>query len=212
MNEEQRLLINAYSDGETDRLSTARARELIHADADAHAYWQSLQHTDELLRDAFAPIADAAVPARFDAVIDAARPRWRMRQFAPLAAAASLALVVVMLAREHSVTEQMDAQLAQMRGELAALKNHTLENKPSGSPGSWIAPVGFARAEVTPLQTYRTRDNRFCREYEERVEDASGVEIRRGIACRVGKGDWPDVADAPSLPADPAAAGRDVRL
>ena len=86
----------------------------------------------------------------------------------------------------------------QMRQEIASLKHQTLENTPSGMAASWVAPVGQTRAEVTPLATFRTKDNRFCREYEERLEDANGVEIRRGVACRTGKGHCPDLTRRPS--------------
>ena len=53
---------------------------------------------------------------------------------------------------------------------------------------------------LAPLETYRTEANQFCRKYEERIEHADGVEVRRGIACRAGKRDWPDVAGSTSLP------------
>ena len=59
--------------------------------------------------------------------------------------------------------------------------------------------------------TYRTADNRFCRKYEERIEDAHGVEIRHGIACRTGKGVWPDQASL-SVPADAAGRGAGVNF
>ena len=200
MNDEQRVLLNLFNDGEADRETGARAKRLIETDAGARAYWQELQRTDGLLRDAFAPLAEQAIPPRFDGVLKAARRKPSNHHYVPLALAATLALVAVLLVREDSMNSQMNEQLLQMRQEIASLKNQTLENLPSGSAGSWVAPAGMTRAEVTPLQTYRTQDNRFCREYEERIEDADGVEIRRGIACRVGKGDWPDLSQSQGAP------------
>ena len=200
MNAEQRLLLNMLNDGEADRSEAERARQLIETDAAARAYWQQLQRTDGLLRKAYAPLAEQPIPPRFDGVLRAAKRKPRSHHYVPLALAATLALVAVLLVREDSMNSQMNEQLLQMRQEIALLKNQTLENTPSGSVRSWVAPAGLARADVTPLQTYRTQDNRFCREYEERIEDASGVEIRRGIACRAGKGDWPDLAGSANAP------------
>ncbi len=200
MNDEQRVLLNLFNDGEADRSAEERARRLIETDAEAKAYWQQMQRTDGLLRDAFAPLAEQTIPPRFDGVLRAARRKSSSHHYVSLALAATLALVAVLLVREDSMNSRMNEQLLQVRQEIALLKNQTLENLPSGSAGSWIAPAGFARAEVTPLQTYRTQDNRFCREYEERIEDANGVEIRRGIACRAGKGDWPDLSQSRAAP------------
>jgi surface antigen len=81
-----------------------------------------------------------------------------------------------------------------MQQQIVQLRHQTLENVPSGTKASWVAPAGDARVDVIPVQTYRTPDNRYCREYEERIEDAQGVEIRRGIACRAGKAFWSDQA------------------
>ncbi len=209
MNDEQRLLISAYHDGQADPRASAAARALIDADAEARAYWRDLQRIDRMLGDAFNPVADQGVPAHMQRLVRGGRRRSWVQQLAPLALAASLALVVVLLVREDSLNSQMHDELAQMRQQIAALRNQTLENLPSGSAGAWAAPAGSARAQITPLQTYRTADNRFCRAYEERVEGADGVEVRRGIACRVGKRDWSDVGQQPSLP--PAAkAGVDA--
>lgn len=198
MNEKHRLLLNRFSDGETGTAEAARARQLIATDAEAKAYWQELQRTDSLLREAFRPVAAEVIPPRFDGVLRAARRKSLSHHYVPLALAATLALIAVLVVREDSMNSQMNKELLQMRQEIALLKNQALENLPSGSAGSWVAPAGLARAEVKPLQTYRTQDNRFCREYEERIEDADGVEIRRGIACRAGKGDWPDLVKPPA--------------
>ncbi len=197
MNDEQRTLLNLFNDGEADPSQSLNARQLIDTDAEAKVYWQALQRTDDRLREAFGPVAGQAIPSRFDGVLRSARRKSLGHHYVPLALAATLALVAVLLVREDSMNSQMNEQLLQMSQEIALLRNQTLENMPSGTAGSWVAPAGLARAEVRPLQTYRTLDNRFCREYEERVEDAQGIEIRRGIACRAGKGDWPDVAQSP---------------
>lgn len=196
MNDQRCQLITAYHDGELDPVRVHAVRSMLKQDAEARAYLEELQGLDKVLCGAFGPIADAGVPPSFRPLV---RKSWRtspMRFFVPLAVAASLVLVAVLVVRQNAVDEQMHEQLMQMQRQIAALKNQTLENLPSGSAASWEGPGGLARAQVTPLKTYRAKDNRFCREYEERIEDARGVEMRRGIACRVGKSDWPDLTQA----------------
>lgn len=198
MNDEQRVLISAYKDGELDAAQARSAQQLITHDAEAKQFWEELLELDRLLRSAFDPILDRPIPAKLLAAVEKPAKRHHSRLFVPLALAASLALVAILIVRQSALDQQMQDQLSMMKLEIAQLRNETLENIPSGSAASWIAPVGQTRAQVIPLKTYRTKGNQFCREYEERIEDARGVEVRRGIACRAGKSDWPDMAPTPS--------------
>jgi len=200
MNDEQRVLISAYKDGELDAAQARSAQQLITHDAEAKQFWEELLELDRLLRSAFDPILDRPIPAKLLAAVEKPAKRHHSRLFVPLALAASLALVAILIVRQSALDQQMQDQLSMMKLEIAQLRNETLENIPSGSAASWIAPVGQTRAQVIPLKTYRTKGNQFCREYEERIEDARGVEVRRGIACRAGKSDWPDMAETPSAP------------
>ena len=86
MNERNRLLLNRFSDGETDAAEAARARELLAADAEAKAYWQELQRTERLLREAFHPVSKQAIPPRCDGMLRAPRRRAMSRRSMPLAA------------------------------------------------------------------------------------------------------------------------------
>jgi len=191
MNEAQRELITAYHDGELGADASAQARRLIETDPEAGRYLEKLARLDNTLRRAFDPILERPVPTRIQSMVR--RPQ-RHRLWLPAALAASLLLfaVVVAVVRQVTVDQQIQDQLAQVQQQIAQLRNTTLENIPSGTKASWVAPAGRTRVEVMPVQTYKTPENRFCREYEERIEDARGVEIRRGIACRAGKGLWPD--------------------
>mgnify|MGYP003572079107 FL=1 len=207
MNDEQRTLINAFNDGQLDEKESEAVAVLLAENAQARSYLKELVELDRLLRSAFDPVKQQAVPARFHALLKRKRRHVFSHYVVPAALAASLLLAVVLVIRQDSIDQQMQDALFQMRQEIASLKHQTLENTPSGKAASWVAPVGLARAEVTPLSTFRTKDNRFCREYEERLEDANGVEIRRGIACRTGKGHWPDLTRMPSGSAGSAADG-----
>ena len=205
MNDEQRELINAYNDGQLDDKEREFVKELLAQNAHARAYLDELVEVDRLLRTAFDPIQQQPVPARFKALLQKKRSHAFSHYVVPAALAASLLLAVVLVIRQDTIDQQMREQLLQMRQEIASLKHQALENTPSGKAASWVAPVGRTRAEVTPLATFRTKDNRFCREYEERLEDANGVEIRRGVACRTVKGHWPDLTRPPSGSAGTAA-------
>lgn len=192
MNDQERELITAYHDGQLEADAFLTARRIIERDPQAARYLESISRLDDTLHRAFNPILDQQVPnALQDAVHRTghhrASPLW-----VSMAIAASVALVAVLLVRQTSVDQQVQGQLIQMQQQIAQLRHQTLENVPSGSRASWVSPAGVTRVDVTPVKTYRTSDSRFCREYEERIEDAQGVEIRRGIACRAGKALWPD--------------------
>ena len=198
MNDEQRALINAFNDGQLDEKGREAVKSLLAENAQARSYLKELVELDRLLRSTFDPVKQEPVPMRFRSLLRKKRTHAFSHYVVPAALAASLLLAAVLVIRQDTIDQQMQEQLLQMRQEIASLKHQTLENTPSGKAVSWVAPVGQTRAEVRPLATFRTKDNRFCREYEERLEDANGVEIRRGVACRTGKGHWPDLTRLPS--------------
>ena len=206
MNDEHRKLLAAYVDGELDAVSRRSARKLAERDPEARAYLESLEHLNDRMKAAFGPVADEPIPESLLATIHRPAPRQRHHFHLPLALAASAALVVVLLVRQENIDLQMQDRLVAMQQQVLELRQQTLENVPSGSSASWVEPAGMARVEVTPVKTYRTDDNRFCREYEERVEDAQGVEVRRGIACRTGKAVWPEQSSI-AMSADATGAG-----
>ena len=198
MNDQERELITAFHDGQLDTDAILKARRLIERDPHAATHLESLSRLDDTLRRAFNPILDRPVPDAMQAAVRRAPSRRTSHPWVPMALAASVALVAVLLVRQASVDRQFQGQLAQMQQQIAQLRHQTLENVPSGSKASWVSPVGATRVDVMPVKTYRTTDSRFCREYEERIEDPRGVEIRRGIACRAGKAQWADESLAQS--------------
>lgn len=211
MNEQQQILIAAYHDRELDAAGRQAAQELLGRSAEAKDYLDQLRHGDQLLRSVFDPILREKIPT---ALLPQKHRQSRLRYVMPLALAASLALLAVFVVRQMDSDQQLRDQLIQMQQEIAQLRHETLENSPSGTPVSWSASKGKMRAQVTPLKTYRTADKQFCREYEERIEDEQGVEVRRGIACRAGKALWPDRPGSPSAQAQALepAAGKGVNL
>lgn len=191
MKDEHEALLAAYVDGELDAVGRRSVRRLIENDPAARAYLESLEHLNDRLRGSFDPLTEQPVPEALLATVRRHGGRHPHRYLLPVALAASVALVVVLLVRQERVDMQIQERLAVMQGQMLQLRQQTLENVPSGSSASWVEPAGGARVEITPVKTYRTVDNRFCREYEERIEDNQGVEVRRGIACRSGKAVWP---------------------
>ncbi len=202
MNDEQCALINAFNDGQLDDVQAENVKRWLAQDPGARAYLQEVARLDRRLADAFNPVMQKPMPAGLVALLQQKRRRRLSRVVVPVAVAASLALTAVLVVRQDALQRQleMQQQLLQMSEEVASLRHRALENTASGDVVSWSAPVGLTRAEVRPLQTYRTADSQFCRSYEERVEDANGVEIRRGVACRAGKGVWSDLAQ--TVPGD----------
>jgi surface antigen len=204
----QKALISAYHDGELDPDVGAEARRIIDSDPEVRRYFEGLGHADEALRQALDPVLARPVPKSIELTVQRLTRRDRYSRWMPAALAASVALIAMLLVRQANLDRQLHDQLMEMQQEIAQLRNQTLENTPSGTSASWVAPAGKARVEVMPVKSYRTPDNRYCREYEERIEDAAGVEIRRGIACRTGKARWPEEPALSST--NPGAASQGV--
>jgi ABC-type multidrug transport system fused ATPase/permease subunit len=170
-------------------------------------YWLAAQVACENLGQ----LAEQPIPETLRSRILSRPARRRHHLYLPLALAASFALVAVLLVRQESSELQLQDRLAVMQQQILQLRQQTLENVPSGRSASWVGSEGNARIEVMPVKSYRTPDNRFCREYEERIEDAWGAEVRRGIACRTGKGIWPEQASV-SVPSDSGSGQTGVGL
>ena len=189
MNDEQRELINAFHDGQLDEIQTENAKRLLAQESAARDYLEEIRRLDRVLGRAFEPAMHEPMPPSLVAVLKRKQRKPFNQLAVPFALVASLVLAGVLLVRQDALEQQlkMQQQLLQMTQEVAVLRHRALENIASGEVASWAAPVGQTRAEIRPLRTYRTTEKGFCREYEERVEDADGVEVRRGIACRSGK-------------------------
>ena len=198
MKEDSKELIVAYHDGELGPDASAEARRLIETDPEARRYYEAVKHSDDLLRHAFDPILDKPVPRAIDSAVRRLNRRQQASRWMPIALAASVAVIAVLLVRQEQFDQGLQEQFAQMQREITKLRYQTLENTPSGGVATWVSPSGDSRSDVTPVKSYRTSDNRYCREYEERITDKKGVEVRRGIACRVGKANWPDEPALPS--------------
>lgn len=65
-----------------------------------------------------------------------------------------------------------------------------LEENRVGQPGVWVNPGTQAKVVVTPLRTYPTADQQYCREYSTEVTVGGQAESAYGTACRQPDGSW----------------------
>ncbi len=66
----------------------------------------------------------------------------------------------------------------------------TLEHAPTGQTSGWVNPDSGHSGTVTPTQTYRSPDGRYCREYQTTVVVGGRESQGYGTACRQPDGSW----------------------
>lgn len=88
--------------------------------------------------------------------------------------------------RLAALEQSRAATLAEVRQTL----NRVLEYTPSGERVSWNGDAGVSRVELVPVRTFKTADNRFCREFREIRRINGKQESWTGLACREGKEQW----------------------
>ena len=66
----------------------------------------------------------------------------------------------------------------------------TLETAPIGTTSTWHNPDSGNSGTVTPTQTYRQSDGRYCREFTQTVTIGNRTEEAYGTACRQPDGSW----------------------
>lgn len=192
---ETRLDLMRLCDGELEGEQAATAALRCREDPEAAAFVAGLQADRALVRAAF-PLGEAGAAAdraALDAAFARRRPaiagRWRPAL--PLAASVLLAALVgagaVFLAERRAgdvVAEVVAAAQRRDRALMASAFGEALDRQISGRPVSWRNAETGSSGTVMPLRTFRAVDGRWCREYEERVEQGGTVERRIGIACR----------------------------
>jgi len=65
-----------------------------------------------------------------------------------------------------------------------------LEQAETGQRVRWTDPDSNTRYSVTPTRTWRSADNRYCRDYTSDVRMATGTQQVTGTACRNPDGTW----------------------
>ncbi len=87
----------------------------------------------------------------------------------------------------HSDLAQADLALAGAVAPNGPLYQ-ALERTPSRQRVSWSGGM------VQPLQTIRSGDGRYCREYRVEVDDSGTADTTQGLACRNAAGQWRTLA------------------
>lgn len=177
-------VLSAYLDGELAPDDKERVRALAAQDADIAARLERLRLAGELLRDGFAPLAAAPVPARLRASAGGGEFR---RHAAPLIAALAACAAGIVLGvsirgdgaeRVLALDDGLVAAPALARG---------LNEAMSG------AHVASGDVRVSPIYSFRDGEDRACRVF---AAEASGVALE-GAACRHGAS-WRMIALAPA--------------
>lgn len=207
---EQETLV-AYVDGELGEIETRRVETLLAQDAAVRETVRQLRESALLLRAAFNEPVNAPIPAGLvdsinrafaaesEAERDGRRGSGGPANWWPVALAAcffglligaglNVWLVDVRVAQEVARVEALSRANEQMKE--AALFN-ALEQKVSGETVAWENPDSGYRGEITPVRTFKNRDDQWCREYTLReVAEGEGEDLRRAIACREDAGHW----------------------
>ncbi len=201
--------LNAYVDGELDEPSGEEVTRLAASDTAVGSLVNDLKAVDALAQQALAPALDDPIPQRLRDALDPppARPRlasgvWQMRVAAAVAVLA-VGLGAGYLAARHNTAvtiAELERHNAQLAAALAVATERALEYQPSGQSVSQSAGAPDWRVTVTPLQTYRTAGDHYCRSVrQEIVRDGSLQEVT-GVWCRVDKERWQARATEPQAP------------
>ena len=80
---------------------------------------------------------------------------------------------------------------------MAAAFAQALDSRRSGQMVSWENPDSGSSGSFTPLHTFRAADGRWCREFQQRLDQGGATDTRLGIACRDPEG-WQLELERPS--------------
>jgi surface antigen len=80
--------------------------------------------------------------------------------------------------------DEQDRQLAERSSRQA------LEFAPSGSSVEWKNPDNGHQGSITPTNTFKTNNGRYCREYTQEVIIGGEKKKAYGKACRQPDGNW----------------------
>jgi surface antigen len=201
---DQELLV-AYVDGELSLAEAQAVEALLARNPAARAFVRDLREGAALLRGSLTAGFSPEVPPHLRRIVEAAidPPSHRSpRRFSswgiPRALAAGFAVLVVGLGagvgiseyRLRQMLDRLEAYRAEDRRLVETAVGEALEKHLSGVPVEWTNPRTGDRGRVTPIRTFRNAEGQWCREYEEVLRSADGIEQRRGIACRAAEGGW----------------------
>jgi len=198
------IILNAYIDGELPERQMQELEQELSNDAVASDYVRNSKKLNRLGRVALENAAEQPASAELQSVLDKLRDsdtRHKRELFSNppyFAIAASLILMVVgygmgFLSAERGFQQQilaMDTVREYARNEVRAEMNRVLEHTPSGTSVNWKSEAHNVSAELLPVRTLKTSDQRYCREFQEILLIDGVQETRHGLSCRIGKEKW----------------------
>lgn len=197
--------LNAYIDDEMDQQQRLDMQRAVPADAVASRYVEDMQSIQRLLG---ATLDDAGhqppskelkrTLLRLKAGRNSRRRSTSIWGQPALAMAAGLALLGIGFGTGlFTANQQFERRISaledvrsQALNEVGLALNRVLEHSPSGQAVAWRSEHHDASAELTPIRTLKTSDQRYCREYRETLVINGEREERRGLSCRIGKEQW----------------------
>jgi surface antigen len=206
---DDRVLV-AYADGELGVMESIVVEGALEHDAPLRSRLADLRDSAALLRAAYGPVAEEAVPAHLRALVEAAPVTMPANAVAapandnaagrswPLLLRAAAAVVLLLAGAAGgwvAGTQRGPAQVADLdavtKAAAAMLVQRSLENLVSGASDLWRDPQSGATLAVTPVRTFKDSDDRYCREYRETLSrGGEHVRLRLGVACRDEQGRW----------------------
>ena len=185
--------LSAGIDGELTPQEAERLAEEIGGDPGLAALDRALRAADGVFRaeaKAVAPAslaAAASIRTAFAARRNAARRRERLRAALPIAAS-----LLIAVGGAVWLDRRADERAADRRVETARLIETAVQNalETAESGNQVVFGSNGLNGHVTPVRTYRSTTNHWCREFEERVETGGVTVTRTGIACRDENGNW----------------------
>ena len=197
-------VLNAYIDGELPERQMQQLQQELNNDEVASDYVRNSRKLNRLGRAALDSAAEQPISPELRSVLnklkesDTRQKREVFSNHPYFAVAASLILMVVgysmgFLSAERGFQQQilaMDRVREYARNEVRAEMNRVLEHTPSGTSVNWKSEAHNVSAELLPIRTLKTPDQRYCREFQEILLIDGVQETRHGLSCRIGKEKW----------------------
>ncbi len=197
-------LLNAYIDGELDQKERGEIERQLESDPVAARYVKQIGNMDRLVRSALDEAVAQPLSRSLLRSVDALNTRSEQNrspvrwQQPSVALAASLLLLALGFgAGLFTAERQFSLQLAmaenirsQALEEVGKTLNQVLEHSPSGQAVDWQSEQYDVSAQLIPVRTLKTADQRYCREYREILIIDGQREERHGLSCRTGKENW----------------------
>ena len=188
--------LSAFLDGELDDLAMQEVDGFIQQDGEAQKFLLNAARATAFLKAASNVILHEKVP---DDLIDTVKQRRVSGErpntiFRPvLHIAAAIILVFIGFGASSLLKNEplgpLATPVAPVLEQYAYMVDEALENNLSGNPRKWSEPRR-PMIMVTPIKTFRDRNNIYFREYRLEVVTENYRQRVSGVAYRTGGGRW----------------------